>query len=158
MRIRRQYNNKRVTAKFNGRNCYFRSQFEYKWACYLQFLKDSKIIKDWFYEPDIFIFEGERTAPVQYRPDFKLIGTDSKELYQECKGYHDGQTNSKLRRMARHYPDVVMELVLMRIPKKGKVNRRRIAEKYVRRIIDASKIFRQIKGIVNLNIPHIRKG
>jgi hypothetical protein len=31
-------------------------------------------------------------------------------------------------------------------------NRRRIADKYARRIIDASEIFKQIKGVINLNI------
>ena len=75
-----------------------------------------------------------------------MIENDGTVVYQETKGYYDGQTNTKLRRMARHYPDTIFELVLQRIPKRGGkgAGRRRIAAKYTRRIIDASKIFKQI--------------
>ena len=137
--------NQSVEDVFNGRVCYFRSKLEHRWAKYLQILLESGQIAGWFYEPDKFIFPDEITAPVQYTPDFKVIENDGTVIYQETKGYHDGQTNTKLRRMAKHYPDTIFELVLQRIPKKGKgAARQRIAAKYTRRIIDASKIFRQI--------------
>ena len=151
-RVVKVMRNRPSTETVGGKTCHFRSQFEYKWAQYLQFLKESREIQEWEYEPETFYFPNEKTAPVQYTPDFKIIELDVfKEcvIWQECKGYHDGPTNSKLRRMAKHHPNEVMELVLQRIPKKGKAaNRRRIAAKYTRRIIDASVIFKQIKGIL----------
>jgi hypothetical protein len=150
-RIVKVMNNQRVTAKFNGRKCYFRSKLEYCWALYLQFLLEHGKIKDWLYEPDLFIFEGEITAPIQYRPDFKVIELDGTEIYQETKGYHDGSTNKKLQRMQKHFPETTFELVLQHIPKSGKgVNRRCVAAKYTRRIIDASEIFRQMKGVIKV--------
>lgn len=154
-RIVKVYNNQRVTATIAGQLCHFRSKFEYAWAKYQQFLQDTNEIMDWFYEPEVFYFENETTAPVQYTPDFQIIGKKGDIYYQECKGYHDGQTNKKLQRMAKHHPDIVMELVLQSIPKnlsKG-ANRRRVAAKYCRRIIDAGVIFKQIKGLVNLDPP-----
>lgn len=165
-RIVKVMNNQRVTAVFNGRKCYFRSKFEYHWALYLQFLLKCSKILDWFYEPDLFIFKGEITAPVQYRPDFKVIDTmdgmfpDGITVYQECKGYHDGSANAKLQRMAKHFPDVIMELVLQRLPRFNKtkgVNRRRVAEKYTHRIIDASVIFNQLKGVINFDVSKLRE-
>lgn len=158
-RIVKVMGNQRVTAIVGGKKCYFRSKFEYAWAKYLQWLKEQKQIRDWSYEPQLFTFAGEITAPVQYRPDFKIVELNGTEFYQECKGYHDGSTNRKFQRMAKHYPGTVMELVLQRIPRKGSkgANRRRVAAKYTRRIIDASLIFHQIKNVVNLEVPKLRE-
>ena len=143
MRIVKVMGNKPKTATVGGKTYYFRSKFEWKWARYLQLLKEQGHILGWLYEPERFFFPNEKTAPVQYTPDFKVLG-HLVDYWQECKGYHDGPTNSKLRRMAKHYPDEIFELVLMRIPKKGKgVNRRAVAAKYTRRIIDGGKILRQ---------------
>ncbi|KKL71483.1 hypothetical protein LCGC14_2094480 [marine sediment metagenome] len=144
-RLVRDFNNVPTQIWLGGGHYSFKSKFEAKWAKYLQLLKDSGEIIEWYYEPHTFYFPNEKTAPVQYTPDFLVIENDDTEIYQETKGYHDGPTNSKLRRFARHYPDEIIELVLMRMPKKGKsANRIRVANKYVRRIIDASVIFKQI--------------
>ena len=148
-RIVKVMGNRASTETVGGKTCHFRSQFEYKWAQYLQFLKEQGQIRDWKYESKTFYFSGEKTAPVQYTPDFLVTENDGGYVWQECKGYHDGPTNTKFRRLARHCPDAVMELVLMRIPRRGKgAGRRRIAAKYVRRIIDASEIFKQLKGML----------
>jgi len=150
-RIVRVMRNQPITATVGGQTCRFRSKFECNWARYLQWLTDRGVIQGWQYEVDLFLFPGEITAPVQYRPDFKVTEAGGVICYEECKGYHDGATNKKFQRMAKHHPDVEMELVLMRIPKRkpGKgINRRKAAERYVRRIIDASEIFRQTRGAV----------
>jgi len=153
-RFVRVVNSKRVTATVGGKKCYFRSRLEYRWALYLEFLRRHEGLRDWQYEPRCFVFSGEIKAPVQYRPDFSIVEPNGTEVYQECKGFHDGDTNSKLRKMAKHYPNVIMELVLQRMPKDGKgTNRRRVAAKYCRRVIDASEIFKQIKGLVDMRIP-----
>lgn len=143
-RVVKVMGNQPKTATVGGKTYHFRSKFEWCWAQYLQLLKKDGHIHDWKYEPTTFYFPNEKTAPVQYTPDFKIYACTDEDYWQECKGHHDGPTNSKLRRMAKHYPEEIFELVLMRIPKKGKgVNRRAVAAKYTRRIIDGGKILRQ---------------
>ena len=151
LRIVKVMRNRPSTETVGGKTCHFRSQLEYKWAQYLQLLKEQSHIWDWLYEPHTFYFPNEKTAPVQYTPDFQVFVPDIGHFWQELKGYHDGPTNSKLRRMAKHYPDEIFELVLQRIPKKNKAKgagRRRVAAKYTRRIIDASVIFRQMGALI----------
>jgi len=149
-RIVKVMGNRGERATVGGKTYYFKSQLELKWAQYLQFLKEHHNIIDWSYETQTFYFAGEKAAPVQYTPDFRVNEAGGDIIYQETKGWHDGQTNTKLRRMAEHYPDVRIDLVLQHIPRKGSkgAHRRAIAAKYTRRIIDASVIFKQIKGII----------
>ena len=149
-RVVKIMNNRYVTETIGGKTYTFRSLFERDWALYLQLLKEQKQILNWFYEQAVYYFPNEKTAPVQYTPDFTVIDKDGYTYIQETKGWHDGKTNTKLRRMAKYYPDLPIELVLMRIPKKGGkgAHRRAIAAKYARRVIDASEIFRQVKGLI----------
>ncbi len=149
-RITLSMNNTRVTATVGGQRYHFRSKFEYHWAQYLQILTDNQQIQGWSYESETYYFEGEKTAPVMYRPDFLVVENDGSEVWHETKGYHDGKTNKKLQRMAKHYPDVVIELVLQHIPKKGikGANRRQVAERYCRRVYDGSVVLRQCKGLI----------
>lgn len=150
-RIVKVMNNQRVTEFINDRLCRFRSKLEYNWALYLTLLMEQGEIFDWLYEPDKFYFREETQGPWQYIPDFKVFTSENEFYYQECKGYHDGQTNSKLRRFKKYNPDIEIELVLQNIPKRKKskgANRRRVALKYARRIINASDIFRQCKGML----------
>ena len=149
-RIRKEYKNRRVTATVGGQTCSFRSLFEWRWTQYLQILKDSAQIATWTYEPTTFYFYGVKSAPHKYTPDFyiKMYALDKVPNYwQECKGHHDGPTNSKLRRMAEHYPDEIMELVLQGFSKKT-AQRRDTAARYTRRIIDGNEILRQVRGLI----------
>ncbi len=147
-RIRKEYKNRRITAIVGGQLCHFKSHFEWHWAQYLQILVGSGEIVSWAYEPQIFFFPDEKTAPVQYTPDFYIRRPAMDFHYwQECKGHHDGPTNSKLKRMAKHYPDEIMELVLQGFSKKTAA-RRDVAERFTRRIIDGNKILRQVKGMI----------
>ena len=126
-----------------------RSGLERDWAAYLQFLWESGEILLAEYEPHTFTFAGEVGGATKYTPDFRIT-THQEQYWQECKGHHDGPTNTKLKRMAKHYPDEIIELVLQRIPKNGKdpSSRRKTAARYTRRIIDASVIFKQIRGLL----------
>lgn len=117
------------------------------WAQYLEFLKQSKLIINWWYEHKTFYFNNEKTAPVQYTPDFKISNIET-IYYQEFKrGFLDGQAVTKFRRMAKHYPDIIIELVMMGILKKES-HQMFIAKKYVRRIVDASAIFKQMGKLI----------
>ena len=150
-RIRREFRNKPKTATIGGQTHYFRSEFEWGWAKYLQFLKEKKQIRDWQYECERFHFEGVTRRPYSYLPDFLVFENDGEAVWQECKGELDSQSASKLQRMFEQFPSDEIELVMQRIPKRGNQANRldRIRRKgWVRRVIDASVIFRQMKGLI----------
>lgn len=156
-RIVKEVNSRRVTAAVGGQKCYFRSILEYRWALYLQWLREQKQILYWAYEPFVYDFTSYayETGPYKYRPDFLVCEMDKTKVIQECKGYHDGATNRKFQRTLKHFPDVIFELVLQRIPKnrsKGAA-RRHTASRYVRRIIDASEIFNQMRCMIDFRVP-----
>ena len=145
--VHKEYGNIWTWGEFGGTRYHFKSEAEFKWGCYLQFLKNSGEIRAWSYETKKFIFEGVEAAPVQYTPDFQIIDKNGSEYYQEYKGTLDGKAISRFRRMSQHFPDVVMELVLLRLKKKGaEINRRAFALKYCRRIVVASEIYKQLKS------------
>jgi len=150
-RIRREFCNEPTSATIGGKVYHFRSKFECQWAKYLQFLKDKKQIHDWQYEPHRFLFTGATRGPYSYLPDFLVFENDGEAVWQECKGELDSQSASKLQRMFEQFPSDEIELVMQRIPKRGNQANRldRIRRKgWVRRVIDASIIFRQMKGLI----------
>ena len=107
---------KNVTWKMGYRNIgkqkiYFRSRWEYNYALYLEYLKKNKTIKKWEYEPVIFWFEKIKRGCVSYKPDFKITRNDKTIYYIEIKGWMDAQSKTKLKRMAKYYPDVELLLV-----------------------------------------------
>jgi len=148
--MHRTYANvKKIHDTIGGKTYTFKSKFERDWAKYLQLLKEQGFINDWSYEPTKFIFEDETFGPISYTPDFGIQEDGRPVYFQECKGHFDSPTNTKFRRMAKpkHYPDIEIDLILQRFTKKN-ARKREIAAKYVRRVIDASQIFRQVKGLI----------
>ncbi len=152
MRIVKVMGNKPVTATVGDKFCHFRSTFEYNWSLYCEFRKEQGLIKDWTFEQTTFKFAGETFGPVRYLIDFDILNNDGTFHYEECKGRLVGRDNTKFRRVAKYRPEIVIDLIMQRLPRKNKskgANRRRIAEKYVRRIVDASVIFSQLRGVIN---------
>ncbi len=90
---------------------YFRSKWEANYALYLDFLVKIKKIKEWQYEPDVFVFEKINFGTRSYRPDFKIFNYDKSFEYHEVKGYMDSKSKTKLRRMAKYYPEVKIILI-----------------------------------------------
>lgn len=90
---------------------YFRSKWEANYALFLDFLVKKNEIKNWEYEADVFIFEKIQFGTRSYRPDFKVFNLDESFEYHEVKGYMDGKSKTKLRRMAKYYPEVKIILV-----------------------------------------------
>lgn len=88
-----------------GHVLYLRSGWEYIYAQYLEFLKTNGAIKDWEYEPHTFYFEGVRRGNVSYKPDFKVTELDGNHWWAEVKGYLDPPAKTKLKRMAKYFPD-----------------------------------------------------
>jgi len=140
---------RRIKATLGGQTCAFKSLLEFKWACWLEFLKLRGHIRGWKYEPFRFPFLNEKTAPVGYTPDFLVIEKDGSETYHETKGYHDGETNTKLRRMNKHFPSVKIELWLSGLSKKT-ASRRTTAAKFCSRIGDCNTIFGRFADITRV--------
>lgn len=150
-------NSKRVREIIGGKDYEYRSMFERDWAKYLQFLKEHKEIYDWEYEPqppfDFFKF-GYRNKPYSYLPDFKIWDTKKSFHYEETKGHLTTKDLSKYTRLARHYPDIIIDIVMQRIPRKGKsyAAYAKLQTKEggaVRRIIDGNYILKkQLKGMI----------
>jgi hypothetical protein len=88
-----------------GRRLYFRSNWEYRYALYLQYLKDQGKIKEWEHEPRTFWFEAIKRGVRSYLPDFKVTSLDDTHFWVEVKGYMDAKSNTKIKRFKKYYPD-----------------------------------------------------
>jgi len=90
---------------------YVRSSWEANYARYLNFLVAHDQLIKWEYEPDTFWFEGIKRGTRSYTPDFKLYEKNGDIKYIEVKGYMDAKSATKLKRMKKYHPGVVIELV-----------------------------------------------
>lgn len=95
----------------NGTTMYFRSKWEANYALFLDFLVDHGEIAKWEFEPDTFVFEKIKFGTRSYTPDFKVFKDDNKFEYHEVKGYMDSKSKTKLKRMKKYYPEIVVKLV-----------------------------------------------
>jgi len=97
-------------AGVRGRH-YFRSGWEVVYACHLQWLKNNGKIKKWEYEPDTFWFKEIKRGVRSYTPDFKIYNWTGTTEYIEVKGYMDDKSKTKIKRMAKYYPEIVLLVV-----------------------------------------------
>jgi hypothetical protein len=103
---------------YNGRGgtredlgIYVRSSWEANWARYLNFLKARGEIIAWEYEADTFEFKGIKRGTTFYTPDFKVTEASGRIVYHEVKGYMTQEGRTKLKRMKKYYPHIIVELV-----------------------------------------------
>ena len=86
---------------------FFRSSWEANFARYLNLLVKNGNVYRWEYEPDEFEFKAIKRGTRFYIPDFKIWDhEDSEPYYYEVKGWMDAKSKTKLKRMAKYYPDV----------------------------------------------------
>ena len=97
--------------EIGGINKYYRSKWEANYARYLEWLKKNKQIEDWKHEPKTFWFESIKRGTRSYLPDFWIKENNGSEVYCEVKGYMDSKSHTKLKRMAKYYPEVKLILV-----------------------------------------------
>lgn len=90
---------------------YFRSKWEANYALYLDFLIKNGDIKDWEYESETFFFDKIKLGTRSYRPDFPVINNDDSKEYHEVKGYMDARSKTKLKRMAKYFPEIKLVLI-----------------------------------------------
>lgn len=101
------YTNVRQGRRADLDDQFFRSAWEANFARYLNLLIKNGDIAIWRYEPDTFWFESIKRGTRSYMPDFKIWDTeDSEPYYYEVKGWMDAKSKTKLKRMAKYYPEV----------------------------------------------------
>jgi hypothetical protein len=104
-------NIKRGWYNINNKRMFFRSKWEVNIALYLDFLVKQGQIKSWSYEKKVFIFEKIKFGIRSYRPDFEIINNDNSLEFWEVKGYMDSKSKTKIKRMAKYYPDIELTII-----------------------------------------------
>ena len=56
-------------------------------------------------------FEAIRRGVRSYCPDFRITKNNGAVEFHEVKGYMDSKSNTKIKRMAKYYPDVKLIVV-----------------------------------------------
>ena len=102
---------KQEWAEIGGKRNFYRSRWEYRYALYLQLMKDNNYIVDWEHEPHTFYFVGIKRGTNNYKPDFKVIFTSGKEEWYEVKGYMDAKSKTKIKRMKKYHPEIVLNVI-----------------------------------------------
>ena len=97
--------------EIGGMRKYYRSRWEANYACYLEWLKTGGHIADWKHEPKTFWFEGVKRGTVSYLPDFWVVENDGTDAFHEVKGWMDDRSKTKIKRMAKYYPDVKLVVI-----------------------------------------------
>lgn len=102
---------------------FFRSSWEANYARYLNFLIKIGKVEKWEFENTTFEFREIRRGTRSYIPDFAVWEPNGIFYYVEVKGWMDAKSKTKLKRMAKYYPDVEIRLV-------GKKEYNEIARKF----------------------------
>jgi len=95
----------------SGKRYFFRSGWEMNYAHYLEWLVSVGEIENWEYEVDTFWFENIRRGVRSYTPDFKVFNKDKTFEYHEVKGWMDSKSATKLKRIAKYYPEIKVILI-----------------------------------------------
>lgn len=103
---------KAAWREFGGKRCFYRSRWEANYGRYLEFLKQRGEITDWEHEPATFWFNGVRRGVVSYLPDFIVWTGTLPPQYHEVKGWMDARSKTKIKRMAKYYPQI--QLIVIR--------------------------------------------
>ena len=77
----------------------------------LEWMKQRGVIADWEYEPKTFWFVEIMRGVRSYTPDFLITNIDGTQEYHEVKGYMDAKSKTKIKRMAKYFPDVILKIV-----------------------------------------------
>lgn len=98
-------------AEIGGKSYFFRSRWEYRYALYLQLMKEHGYVSEWEYEPQVFYFEGIKRGTTNYKPDFRVTFPKGEVEWFEVKGYMDAKSKTKIKRMSKYYPDVKLRVI-----------------------------------------------
>jgi hypothetical protein len=102
---------KAAWREIGGTRKFYRSRWEANYARYLEWMKKQGQIKSWEHEPKTFWFEGIKRGCLSYLPDFRVIDFYGNETYHEVKGWMDDRSKTKIKRMAKYHPDVILIVI-----------------------------------------------
>lgn len=131
------YRSKRGWIEIGGKKIFMKSIWERNYARYLQWLKEHKQIKDWEYEPKVFLFEKIQFGNRTYKPDFKVTENNNSYHWDEVKGWMDDKSRVKLKRMAKYFPEEKVNII-----DEGQY---RALSKQLRRLVPDWEIDRNVK-------------
>ena len=141
--LRRKYGNVPVTAVLDNVTVKFKSKLEYRWAQYLDFLKRSGEIKNFYYEWHTFRFDDVYKLK-EWTPDFLVRNNDNSFEYFETKGMLSGFDIKKCKALFDERPKVKLTMVFWANPKIS-VQKRGQLERYCCRVIwNAREILKNI--------------
>ena len=144
-RLVMDWNNERQTVVMDGVLYKFKSKLEYRYAQLLTLEMNAEKavgqwdgmpihkVERWEYETVKLEFPDETAGAKVWTPDFVVSYDSGKTEFHETKGWLTGVDCTKFRRAVKYYPDITIVLVMMQADKK-RVNRYRIADKYIERI------------------------
>ncbi len=145
-----KYGNEPRYVMIDGIEYHFKSKFEYRYAQYLEILREQGHYTGWDYEPDVFTFEDEVRGAKIYTPDFRIVTDKGNIEYHETKGKLSGGDVTKFKRMAKYYPKVDITLVFMKSDKR-QANRSRTALKYVRDVKYIGSSLKKLGGLIDMS-------
>ena len=102
---------KAAWREIGGTRKFYRSSWEANYARYLEWLKAKGEIAKWEHEPETFWFEKIVRGTCSYLPDFRVTELNGAIVYHEVKGWMDGRSKTKLRRMKKYYPQIKVVLI-----------------------------------------------
>jgi len=97
--------------EIGGKRSYYRSSWEANYARYLEWLLSKGEIASWEHEPETFWFHEIKRGCRSYLPDFKVIETNQSFSYHEVKGWMNPESKTKIKRMAKYYPQIKLIVI-----------------------------------------------
>jgi len=109
--LRNRYSRAKIGKRKDLNNLFVRSSWEANYARYLNYLMSINKLLRWEYESDTYYFEEIKRGVRSYTPDFKIFNNDGTIEYHEVKGWMDCKSKTKLKRMAKYYPEIRIVLI-----------------------------------------------
>ena len=97
--------------EIDGKRMYLKSNWERRYCLYLSFMKKHGHIIDYWYEPETFYFKGIKRGTTNYKPDWKVLFPSGNFEFIEVKGYMDSKSATKIKRMAKYFPELKLRVV-----------------------------------------------
>jgi hypothetical protein len=104
-KMRRGYSRGLMGRRSDLGDQHFRSSWEANYARFLNWRITRGEVLSWEFEKHRFEFEAIRFGTRSYLPDFKVVMPDGKHEWHEVKGWMDRKSATKLKRMAKYFPE-----------------------------------------------------
>lgn len=107
----RVFSNARGWKTVDGKEFYFKSTWEYRYALHLDYLKKIGYVLSWEYEPKTFLFEKIKSGTRTYKPDFLVNFASGLRSWVEVKGFMDARSKTQISRFKRFFPDEPIKII-----------------------------------------------